>query len=166
MLCFATLGLGEPSFLTNSFYRFLPLRITEISLPLRTKGDAWIANPSQAKFQTKTKAPKAASKSNPSPPTQQTNKPNPSAVPELAIQKQIQVQLTLVLPPRSVRASLPCNSLAWRFIVAPRRGLAGAHRPRVSTAKAERQTERRTVNGIVKKKKSEKKTRAQEIRRS
>ena len=26
----------EPSFLTNSFYRFLPLRIAEISLPLRT----------------------------------------------------------------------------------------------------------------------------------
>jgi len=42
--------------------------LSQLEVP--TKGDAWIANPSQAKFQTKTKAPKAASKSNPSPPTQ------------------------------------------------------------------------------------------------
>ena len=49
--------------------------------------------------------------------------------------------------PRRVRMNLACGSVGWRLVVALRRGMAGEHHPRVCAVNAERQSERRTVNG-------------------
>ena len=49
--------------------------------------------------------------------------------------------------PRRVRMNLARDGAGWRLVVAPRRGMAGEHHPLVCAVNAERQSERRTVNG-------------------
>ena len=68
--------------------------------------------------------------------------------------------------PHRVRMNLACGSVGWRLVVALRRGMAGEHHPRVCAVNAERQSERRTVNGKKKVKTNRRSQSAVHSRRS